>query len=120
VILLIAPPYATALACLPRVQSEGLPAIHPVVSAFGTGGLACAGFVATGSEQLDQQALDIVVPVLAGRPACLLANLGMLVMGESVRQVVNRAKSAEGLARLYSLSLQMGEPAVLDADQLNL
>lgn len=116
-ILLLSPPYASALACLPRVQSEGLPPVHPALAAFGPHGVPCAPFVKTGSPALDQEALAAVMPVLTTGHACLLSNLGMLVMGESVRQVVNRARCLEGLARIYSLALQMGEPAVLDANE---
>jgi len=120
VILLLSPPYASALACLPRVHSEGLPPIHPAVAAFGPSGVRCAPFVSTGTPELDQNALQAIMPALASSHACLLSNLGMLVMGQSVRQAVNRAKALEGLAQIYSLSLQLGEPTVLDAAETKL
>lgn len=119
-ILLLSSPYASALACLPSVQSDGLPPIHPAVAALGPSGVACAPFVATGSPELDQNALEVVITALGAGHACLLSNLGMLVMGESVRQAANRAKCLEGIARVYSLALQMGEPVALDADAINL
>ncbi|MFK7963555.1 MAG: class II aldolase/adducin family protein [Burkholderiaceae bacterium] len=119
-ILLISPPYASALACLPRVHSEGLLPVHPAVAAFSPDGVPCAPFVATGNHSLDQQSLEAILPALALGQACLLANQGVLVTGHSIRQTIYRAQCLEGLARLYGLALQMGEPAILDADQLNL
>ena len=119
-ILLVAPPYASALACLPRIHTEGLLPFHPAVAAFSPDGVPCAPFIATGSSELDQQSLEAVLPALAVSQACLLANQGMLVTGHSICQAVNLAQCLEGLAHIYGVALQMGEPALLDANQLDL
>lgn len=136
-VLLLAPPFATALACLPRVQAEGLPAFHPALAAFGGDDLACAPMVtpqpitaqaASSSNPTGQstnkaneanETIEAVLKATAGRHACLLANQGMLVSGQSLAQTIARARQLEGLARIYTTALQMGEPAILDAGQMN-
>ena len=50
---------------------------------------------------------------LEGRNACLLANHGMIVVGESLAKAMWLAVELETIAKQYFLSLQCGEPVIL-------
>jgi L-fuculose-phosphate aldolase len=99
------PPYCTALA-LARME---IPACHYMVAAFGGNSVRCAGYATFGSEAL----ADLALVAMAGRSACLLANHGMIVLGESLAKAMWRAVELEALARQYLLSLQAGGPVLL-------
>jgi L-fuculose-phosphate aldolase len=99
------PPYCTALA-LARME---IPACHYMVAAFGGNSVRCAGYATFGSEAL----ADLALTAMAGRSACLLANHGMIVLGESLAKAMWRAVELEALARQYLLSLQAGGPVLL-------
>ncbi len=99
------PPYCTALA-LARME---IPACHYMVAAFGGNSVRCAGYATFGSEAL----ADLALEAMAGRSACLLANHGMIVLGESLAKAMWRAVELEALARQYLLSLQAGGPVLL-------
>jgi L-fuculose-phosphate aldolase len=107
-------PYATALACLPRVQREGIPAFHYMVAAAGGNDIRCAAYETFGSEALSLA----IEPALDGRCACLLAHHGLLVTAGSPEQALERARETEWLARVYWQALQIGEPALLDDGQM--
>ncbi|MGH1361603.1 MAG: class II aldolase/adducin family protein [Burkholderiaceae bacterium] len=118
-IMLFAPPYATALACLPRVQTEGIPPFHPALAALGGDHLPCAALVGKRVADGPRALIDSVLEATASRQACLLANHGALVTGTSVAQTLQRARRLESLARVFSIAAQLGEPALLDASQMN-
>jgi L-fuculose-phosphate aldolase len=98
-------PYCTALA-MARME---IPACHYMVAAFGGNSVRCAGYATFGSEALAELALA----ALAGRSACLLANHGMIVLGESLAKAMWRAVELEALARQYLLSMQADGPVLL-------
>jgi L-fuculose-phosphate aldolase len=56
---------------------------------------------------------ELALEAMAGRSACLLANHGMIVLGESLAKAMWRAVELEALARQYLLSLQAGGPVLL-------
>jgi L-fuculose-phosphate aldolase len=107
-------PHATTLACLPRIQREGIPAFHYMVAAAGGVSIRCAPYHLFGTERLAQAALE----ALHDRQACLLANHGLLAMGSTLEAAVRLAVEVESLARMYWQALQLGEPTVLDAAQM--
>ncbi|MGC1443179.1 MAG: class II aldolase/adducin family protein [Burkholderiaceae bacterium] len=107
-------PFATTLACLPRVQAEGLPAFHYMIAVAGGNNLRCAPYALFGSEELSaamQQAI-------AGRRACLLANHGQIAVGADIRAAFDLAAEVEDLCRLYWQALQIGEPVILTDKQM--
>ncbi len=124
-VLLLAPVHATALACMATIQRDGLPPFHPALTTFGGDDLACADCLpttaTTGQTHADVTALaiDNVLSTLGARHACLLANLGMLVTGQSLRQAAERARRLAALARTYCTALQCGEPALLEAGRMH-
>lgn len=103
------PTYCTALA----IARREIPACHYMIAAFGGNSVRCAGYARYGTEALSR----LAVAALEDRTACLLANHGMIAIGETLAKAMWRAIELETLAKQYCLSLQVGGPALLsDAD----
>lgn len=107
-------PAATALACLPRVQREGIPAFHYMVAVAGGADIRCAPYRTFGSPELSQAAVE----ALRDRRACLLANHGTVALGATLAAALELSNEVESLARMYALALQLGEPVILPADEM--
>ena len=103
-------PYATTLACLGR----GIPAFHYEVAFAGGSDIRCAPYVTFGTQELS----DHCRAALEGRRACLLANHGAVALGDDLEGAVGLAEKVEALARLYWQALQVGEPRLLDDDEM--
>jgi L-fuculose-phosphate aldolase len=108
-------PNATALACTDRVQRSGIPAFHYMVAVAGGKDLRCAPYATFGSVELSQ----LTLAALAGRRACLMANHGMIALAPSLRQVLDLAIEVEQLCRMYAQVLQLGEPVLLDDQEMD-
>lgn len=99
--------HATAVACLRR----SIPALHYLVALFGGGDIRCAEYATFGSDELSNN----VVRALAGRRAALMANHGLVVVGDSLVHALSLVVEAEQLAKLYLATLATGvAPAILD------
>ena len=107
-------PAATALACLPRVQADGIPAFHYMVAVAGGSDIRCAAYATFGSAELSR----LAVAALAGRRACLLANPGTVALAATLAGALELSVELESLARMYAQVLQLGEPVVLPADEM--
>ncbi len=105
------PPHCTALA----MSRRGIPAAHYMVAAFGGSDVRCAGYATYGTAELSALALK----ALEGRTACLLANHGMIVLGETLEKALWRAGELETLARQYTLSLAIGGPVLLTDEEID-
>ncbi len=104
-------PFATTLACLPRIHAEGIPAFHYMIAVAGGDDIRCAPYATFGSAALSEAA----GAALEGRRACLLAQHGMVALAASLEAALELAVEVEMLARVYWQALQVGEPARLDA-----
>lgn len=107
-------PYAGTLACSARVQRDGIPAFHYMVAVAGGADIRCAPYATFGTQALSDHALA----ALAQRRACLLANHGLLAIGESLAQALDLAHEVEALARMYWHALALGDAVVLDAGEM--
>ncbi|WP_138465721.1 class II aldolase/adducin family protein [Poseidonocella sp. HB161398] len=94
------PTYCTAIGILRRA----IPAVHYMVAAFGGTDVRCAGYARYGTEELS----DLVLAALQDRTACLMANHGMVAMGETLAKAMWRAVELETIARQYVTVLQTG------------
>ena len=103
-------PFCTALA----IARRGIPACHYMVAAFGGDSVRCAPYATFGTAELARLALA----ALEGRNACLLANHGMIVVGESLARAMWLAVELEALARQYHQSLLIGGPALLTGAEM--
>jgi L-fuculose-phosphate aldolase len=103
-------PFATSLACLHR----GIPAFHYMVAVAGGIDIRCAPYATFGTQQLSDHALEALV----GRKACLLANHGMIALGDSLAHALALAVEVETLAEMYWRALQIGEPVQLSGEEM--
>ena len=103
-------PHATTLACLGR----GIPAFHYMVAVAGGADICCAGYATFGTEALAAR----VVAALEGRRACLMANHGMIALGETPKAALRLAVEVEALAGQYWRALQIGQPKLLSAAEM--
>ncbi len=103
-------PYATAIAC----TRQAIPAFHYMIAIAGGDSIRCAEYATFGTEQLSNNAGK----ALKDRKACLLANHGMIALGETIEDAFRMALEVEELAKQYYLSKQVGEPVLLDEEQM--
>ncbi len=97
--------HATTVACLRR----GIPAIHYLVALFGGSDIRCAEYATFGTDELSAN----LVRALAGRRAALMANHGLVVIGDTLAHALSLTAEAEQLARLYLAALASGTPPAL-------
>jgi L-fuculose-phosphate aldolase len=110
-IVRIQPPYATALA----MAHKSIPAAHSMIALFGSPIIRCAKYAPGGTKELAAAALD----ALGERGhAALLANYGALTTGRTLEMALARAIELESFARLYSIALSVGRPAILSDDEV--
>ena len=104
--------YATGVAC----TRQDIPAFHYMVARAGGDSIRCAEYATFGTEALSQNA----VKALQGRNACLLANHGMIALGESIGSAYKLAEEIENIAKQYCISKQLGEVVLLDGDEMKI
>lgn len=103
--------HATAIAC----QRRAIPPFHYMVTRAGGHEIPCAEYATFGTQALSEQVLS----ALRGYRACLLANHGQLAAGPDLAAALRLAWEVEELARQYCLTRQLGEPVLLDAEELD-
>ena len=99
------PAYCTTLA----IAHKEIPACHYMVASFGGNNVRCADYVRFGTDELSR----LAVAALKDRTACLLANHGMITIGDTLAKAMWRAVELETIAKQYYLSLQIGGPMLL-------
>ncbi len=104
------PTYCTTLA----IARKEIPACHYMVAAFGGNSVRCAGYERYGTAAL----ATVAAKAMRDRTACLLANHGMITIGESLAKAMWRAIELETIARQYFLSLTIGGPVLLGDDAI--
>jgi L-fuculose-phosphate aldolase len=102
--------YCTTLSCLRRP----IPAIHYMIVLAGSDEIPCADYATFGSAELALNA----VTALRGGSACLLANHGMIALGNSLPAALRLAAEVETLAAQYWHAAHLGTPHVLERDEL--
>jgi L-fuculose-phosphate aldolase len=102
--------YATTLAC----HHRPIPAFHYMVGVAGGTTIRCADYATFGTQALSDAALR----ALEGRMACLLGQHGQIALGKTLEKAFWLATEVETLARLYVQALPLGEPPVLDDDEM--
>lgn len=101
---------ATALACL----RQGIPAFHYMVAVAGGADIRCAPYALFGTQELS----DAALVALEDRKACLMANHGLIALGNDLSQALNLAQEVETLAQQYLAAKQFGEPVLLSQAQM--
>lgn len=108
-------PHCAALACLPRIQRDGIPAFHYMVALAGGHDIRCAPYATFGTQALS----DHVLAAMTDRRACLMAHHGMLAIGASLEAALALAIELEWLAATYAQTLQLGAPALLSEQEMD-
>jgi len=103
-------PFCTTIACLRRP----LPAIHYMIALAGTAEIPCAEYATYGSAELAHN----VARALGDGKAALMANHGMVAVGDSLAAALKLAAEIETVAGLYWRALQIGDPVILPADEI--
>lgn len=103
--------YATAMA----IQRLDIPAHHYMVAAAGGRKIRCAEYATFGSQQLSDNALVALGETLA----CLLANHGVIALGESLKKALWLANEIEILAKQYHIASQYGQPVILSDTEMD-
>jgi len=104
------PPHCTALA----MTRTSIPSCHYMIAAFGGNDVRCADYATFGTDALADLAFD----AMRDRTACLLANHGMVVIGETLEQAMWRAVELETIARHHCLALSIGGPILLSDGEM--
>lgn len=102
--------YATSLSCLRR----GIPSFHYMVAIAGGEDIRCTPYATYGTSKLSSH----VIAALDGRRACLMANHGMIAVGNSIVEALYLCIEVEALAEQYMKCLAAGEPMLLDRAQM--
>ncbi len=103
--------YATGLAC----ARKAVPAFHYMVAIGGGDTIPCSDYATFGTNELSAN----IVEGLTGRMACLMANHGMVTVGNTLASAYGLAHEVEALAKLYCISLQCGKPVLLDDAEMD-
>ncbi len=98
-------PYASGFASLRR----DLPAFHYMVAVAGGSSIRCAPYATFGTQRLS----DYVVAALHDRTACLLANHGIVAVGETIEAAADLGVEVEALCEMYIHASQAGSPVIL-------
>ena len=102
--------HATALAC----HGRDIPPFHYMTAVAGGHDIRCAPYATFGTQELS----DGVVQALEGRLACLMAQHGQVSVGPTLDKALALAVEVETLARIYLQALALGEPPLLNAEQM--
>ncbi|MFW6457883.1 MAG: class II aldolase/adducin family protein [Halodesulfurarchaeum sp.] len=99
-------PWTTTLAVL----GEPLPPVHYMLAAAG-GTVPVAPYVPFGTEALAEAVVSAMEE--AGTTACILANHGLIAVGNDLEDAIETAIAVESTARVYLQARAVGDPAEL-------
>lgn len=102
--------FATTLSTL-RLD---IPAFHYMIALAGGDSIRCAPYALFGSQLLS----DNAILALQNRNVCLLANHGMIAIGETLEKTLNITQEAEALCEQYLRALQVGKPYILTQQEM--
>lgn len=103
-------PRAAALSC----HRRDIPAFHYMVALAGGDRVACSDYASFGTRALS----EAMIAALGDRNACLLANHGQIAGGPTLKKALSVAEGVEDLADQYLSALTLGEPVILDANEM--
>lgn len=101
--------YATTLSCL----NWNLPATHYMIAVAGPD-IRCAKYATFGTPELAQNAYEAMLD----RKAVLLANHGLLTGADTLEKAFNIAEEIEYCAELYHRAKSIGEPIIIDKNEM--
>ncbi|AZH27160.1 class II aldolase/adducin family protein [Haloplanus aerogenes] len=105
-------PWATTLAVL----QEPIPPVHYMLSLAG-GEVPVAAYATYGTEQLGENVVAAMTD--ADATACLLANHGLVAIGDDLDGAMETAVAVESVAQVYCQALAIGTPEPLPEAELD-
>ncbi|MBD0415117.1 class II aldolase/adducin family protein [Oryzicola mucosus] len=102
--------YATTLA----VHHKTIPSFHYMTGVAGGTTIRCARYATFGTQALS----DAAIEALQDRLACLLGQHGQISLGKTPSAALALAIEVETLSRLYVQALTIGEPPILDDEEM--
>ncbi len=102
--------FATAIACM----GWELPAVHYLIGMAGHS-VKCAGYATYGTEKLAKKALEAI----GDSNAVLLANHGLIALGEDVERAFSTAEHLEFVSEVYYLTKTLGVPNILSSENMD-
>lgn len=102
--------HATVLAC----AHKPIPAFHYMVAVAGGNDIPLVPYDTFGTEELAAH----IGAGLAKRDACLMANHGQIAIGKDLASALELAHEVEVLAELYVKLLTIGEPHLIDDQEM--
>ncbi len=103
-------PYATALSCC-RID---IPPFHFMVAAFGGDTINCSQYATFGTKELSEN----TVKALGNKKACLLANHGAIIAGETSEEAYILTVELEELCKTYYISQTLGNQVLLNKNEI--
>lgn len=104
--------HATVLAC----ARKPIPAFHYMVAMAGGKDIPCVPYASFGTEDLARHVAD----GLKDRDVCLMANHGLVALGDTLACALELAHEAEVLAEQYYKVLTLGAAQILDDGEMAL
>ena len=104
------PVNCAALACL----GKGIPAFHYMVAIAGGKDIRCADYATFGTAELS----DNVIKAMEDRKACLMEHHGLTCFAKDLPGALALAIEIEELAAVYSRILAIGDPVILDDEEM--
>ena len=104
--------YATVLAC----HQKEIPPFHYMIAEAGGDTIRCADYATFGTQRLS----DNIIVAMKDRRACLMANHGMLAVGENLKNTRDLFDLVEELSKQYVLALQIGKPVILSQQEMEI
>jgi L-fuculose-phosphate aldolase len=101
---------ATVLAC----AHAAIPAFHYMVAVAGGKDIPCVPYATFGTEEL----AHFVAEGLASRDACLMANHGLVAIGDTLDAALELAFEVEHLAEQYIKVLTLDRVHLIDDDEM--
>ena len=105
------PTDCAALACL----NKSIPAFHYMVAVAGGRDIRCAPYATFGTQALSNHVLE----ALKDRKACLMASHGLICLADDLDQALALAIEVEQLAQTYLHCLSVGNPVILDDEEMD-
>ena len=95
--------------------NKEIPPFHYMIAVAGGDSVRCAPYAMFGTQELS----DNIIGALDDRKACLIANHGLVAIGENLREALQIAEEIEHLCHLYIEAKKLGEPNLLNEEQMS-
>tara|TARA_B100000795_G_scaffold237121_1_gene197568 strand:+ start:301 stop:954 length:654 start_codon:yes stop_codon:yes gene_type:complete len=94
---------------------DELPPFHYMIAVAGGASVRCAPYAMFGTQELS----DNIINALVDRKACLIANHGLIAVGDNLMEAFHIAEEVEHLCHLYIEAKKLGEPNLLSKKQMS-